>query len=105
MDEINQLGREIIEINRNNKWKVVVPEDWDHEYKIPAITALIMSEVSEALEAFRKNDIANFREELADIIIRTLDCAAGFGFDMDAAIRKKLEVNKKRGERHGGKRI
>ncbi len=102
---LHELGLEILEINKANGWKVVQPADWSNDYKIPAITALIHSEVSEALEAFRENDQENFAEELADIIIRTLDCAAGLEVDLDRAVAEKLAKNRLRGFRHGGKRV
>lgn len=102
---LNALGKVIIEINTANGWNVLKPEEWDHEYKIPAILALVTSETSEALEAFRKNDKGNFAEECADQIIRLLDLTAGLGIDIDKEIHKKLEKNKGRGFRHGGKRV
>lgn len=103
---LNELGKEIIEINTANDWKVTKPSDWsENEYKIPAILALIHSEASEALEGFRHDDKANFAEELADILIRVLDCASGLEIDMDATVRSKLEKNRQRGWRHGGKRV
>ncbi|MDH4263938.1 MAG: hypothetical protein OEV78_12940 [Spirochaetia bacterium] len=106
MSNLNDLGKEIISINKENGWNVVQPHDWHlSEHKIPAILALITSETSEALEAFRKNDIENFSEECADQIIRVLDLTAGLGIDIDKAVRSKLEKNKQRGYRHGGKRV
>ena len=102
---MNELAKEINEINTNNGWNVLQPSQWDDTYKIPAILALIHSEVSEALEAFRKGDRANFDEELADVIIRVLDCSGGLGIDIDAVVRAKLEKNKTRGWRHGGKKV
>jgi NTP pyrophosphatase (non-canonical NTP hydrolase) len=103
---LNILVQEIIEINRANEWKVVKPEEWEtNDYKIPALLALMHSEVSEALEAFRHNDKENFAEELADILIRVLDCAGGLQIDIGSEVKKKLEKNKTRGVRHGGKRI
>lgn len=100
---INNLAMEIREINRANGWNVTVLTDWDGPYKVPAILALIHSEVSEALEAFRIRDRENFAEELADIIIRVLDCAPGFGIDIEQELQKKLDKNRQRGFRHGGK--
>lgn len=97
------LSDEIVEINTANGWNVTKLSDWDDQYKVPAVLALVVSEVSEALEAFRKRDKDNFAEELADTIIRVLDLAKGMGLDMDDAVRSKLEVNRKRGYRHGGK--
>lgn len=102
---LNELGQEIVKINTANGWSVTTPESWGEQYKIPAVLALVTSEVSEALEAFRHNDLGNFAEECADTIIRVLDLAAGLGLDMDRAVREKLEKNKTRGHRHGGKRV
>lgn len=102
---LNTLAKEITEINRANGWKVAKPADWENDYKIPAILALITSETSEALEAFRENDKANFAEECADQIIRVLDLTGGLGIDIDTEVRKKLEKNRGRAYRHGGKRV
>lgn len=103
---LNRLGAEIVVINEANGWDVAQPGDWHRtEYKIPAKLALITSEVSEALEAYRKEDSANFAEELADTLIRVLDLASGLGIDLDSAVTAKLEKNKQRGYRHGGKRV
>lgn len=74
-------------------------------YRIPAILALIHTEVSEATEAFRADDKANFAEECADILIRVLDLTTGLGIDIETVINAKLEKNKQRGFKHGGKRI
>lgn len=102
---LNKLATEIIEINTANGWNCTKPEQWEDTYKVPAILALIHTEVSEAVEAFRHNDKENFIEELADVIIRVLDCSGGLEMDIDSAIRAKLEKNKTRGFRHGGKRV
>mgnify|MGYP000663212752 CR=1 FL=1 len=102
---LNELGKEIIEINRANGWEVLKPEEWDDTYKVPAMLALITSETSEALEGFRNRDYENFKEECADQIIRILDMTTGLGIDIDTEIRNKLEKNKKRGFKHGNKKM
>lgn len=86
------LGVEIVKINTANGWNVLEPDQWGDTYKVPAVLALIHSEVSEALEGFRHDDKANFEEELADILIRVLDCGHGLGLNLDAAVRAKLNI-------------
>lgn len=77
---------------------------------IPEKLALIHSEVSEALEKYRDNpgvkitDIDGFSEELADIIIRTMDLAEAYGFDINEEIIAKHVKNLGREHMHGGKR-
>ena len=105
MSDLNRLAEEIRHINQNNGWNITTLGDWEDTYKVPTILALIHSEVSEALEAFRHNDHENFGEELADILIRVLDCAPGLGIDIDREVQQKLAKNRTRGFRHGGKRV
>lgn len=112
-----RIGKEVVEINIANGWDVVTPEifakaiDSTHPEhtasvrRLATVLCLIHSEVSEALEATRKCDAANFAEELADVLIRVLDCAFGLGIDLDAEVAAKLETNRGRGLRHGGKAI
>jgi NTP pyrophosphatase (non-canonical NTP hydrolase) len=102
---INELTKIVNLINRNNGWKVITKDEFQDPYKIPAILALIHSEVSKALESFRKDDFANFKEELADVIIRCLDCAGGLGIDIEDEIHSKLKKNSTRGHRHGNKKV
>jgi NTP pyrophosphatase (non-canonical NTP hydrolase) len=103
--DLLSLGREIVAINKANGWDCAKPEEWEDAYKVPALLALITSEVSEALEGFRRDDQENFIEEMADVVIRVLDCTTGLGMDIQAAITAKLEKNRKRGYRHGGKKV
>ena len=75
------------------------PED------IPEKLCLIHSEVSEAMEAVRKEpvDYNNFVEELADIVIRVFDLAEAFKLDILEAIYIKHLINEKRPYKHGKK--
>ncbi len=62
--------------------------------------ALIHSEVCEAYEAYRHNNMndadGSFAEELGDIIQRVLHLGGIFKIDIEAAILQKLETNKDR---------
>jgi len=69
---------------------------------------MIVSEVSEAMEAVRKEmDPEQISDEFADIIIRTLDLYAGMaeaGYvtkSLDYAIKQKMERNTHRPKKHG----
>jgi NTP pyrophosphatase (non-canonical NTP hydrolase) len=61
---------------------------------------LIVSEIAEAQDGLRHGDIANFKEELADIVIRTCDLAGGLGIDLEEEIKKKMEINRSRPYKH-----
>lgn len=102
---LNELAREINEINRENGWGVLSPASWNDPHHIPSTLCLIHSEVSEALEGFRHDDRENVAEELADTLIRVLDAMGGLDVDIDTEVRRKLERNRQRGHKHGGKRI
>ena len=81
--------------------------------------ALMHSELSEALEAERKNlmdDKLPHRPgaevELADTVIRILDYCGGFNYDLGGALLEKLEFNRHREDhkienrlKDGGKKI
>ena len=46
-------------------------------------------------------DAEAYAEELADVIIASLPVAGKLGSDIDAAVRRKMEINKERTWKHG----
>ena len=111
---LNELAYEIHQIALEKGW-------WKtHQTRtFGDLIALIHSEASEALEEYRNGGLIDqiyglnkgdrkpegIPIELADIIIRVLDMCGQYGIDMEEAVRIKLEYNRTRSERHGGKVI
>ena len=91
------------------------------------LVALLHSEVSEMLEAFRDwgiNDATNLKclvchgdgvphvckpegvgSEMADVLIRLLDMSARYGVNLAAEYDRKMAYNRTRPYRHGGKAL
>ena len=81
--------------------------------------ALTHSELSEALEDFRKGHAPNevwyegadgkkpcgIPSEMADVVIRVIGACRKHGIDLQAAVEEKLAFNATRPFRHGGKKI
>ena len=84
---------------------------WEGEYthdKIGNKLALVHSEVTEVLEAIRKNQGSEkVVEEMADVIIRLLDVYAAMRNEeavlhsLDEVLYKKININKERQRLHG----
>lgn len=103
---LRELLRKTRSINDyvDEAYEIACSKGWhDNTVEISTSLALIHSEVSEALEADRGGNTENFKEELADICIRVFDLCGSLDIDLEAAIRKKMEANKLRPYKHGGK--
>lgn len=100
--DLNSLAFNIREINKASGFGVDPPKTHQHMIQL----MLIVTEVAEAAEAYRKCEGDDrIKEELADIIIRALDMAAYWGYDIDKAVKDKMEKNKSRPYRHGGRLV
>lgn len=115
---LDRIGRDAWDIADESGWHDTlrwrVPacdaEDARHAFGIERLMtnlALIHSEVSEAVEALRKHP-EEFGEELADIVIRTLELAHMAGVHMGTTVMSKMVKNRSRLDvpaRSGGKAI
>ncbi len=104
---ITYLCRECHRISRDRGW-------YDEgERNFGELIALVHSELSEALEAYRDGDppdkhlphLSSVQVELADTLIRVFDLAEYLDIDLEMAVIDKMEFNKTREYRHGGKRF
>lgn len=112
-EAVNTLANDIGEISEaKGFWD---PDEVGDIGIIPLKLALIHSEATEALDVHRKwyddsDEDANhqmsdmqaddFFEEVADIIIRSLDLAGYYGVDIGNIIIAKVEKNRERPYRH-----
>ena len=108
----------IYALNKRVGWWDDAPTVGEKHRKVPEKIALCHSELSEALEAHRKDLMDDklpnrfgIEVELADCIIRILDLAQALGLDVAAAIIDKVHYNAEREDhkrenraKQGGKR-
>ena len=105
---------QVREVNEANGW-------FESDRTVGDDVALLHSEVSEMLEAYRDGGLRDqtapaaspdgtgipkpegFGSEAADVLIRLLDTCERRGVDLAYEFRRKLAFNKTRGKRHGGK--
>lgn len=105
---IAKMTAEVREVNTANGW-------FDSERSVGEGLALLHSEVSEWLEAFRSWKLEDATKgvpdakpegvgsEAADVLIRLLDECERQGIDLAFEYRRKITHNRTRGYRHGGR--
>lgn len=99
------------EIHRN-----AVKHGWYEDKKsLAEVLVLVTTEIAEAFEEYRNGHeetevyfkdgkMEGIPVELADIIIRVLDYCGYLAIDIDMLVKQKMEYNKTRPYKHGGKR-
>lgn len=108
-NDLNDFAEEVHALAMEKGW-------WDPAPSFPEIVAMCHSELSEALEAWRKggdwfgvdylgDKPEGVAVEMADCVLRILDWAGREGIDLDEILKLKHEYNKTRPYRHGGKRL
>jgi NTP pyrophosphatase (non-canonical NTP hydrolase) len=108
MKSLHAMAVEVRELNTDKGW-------WPNDNSFGDYVALLHSEVSEALEAFRTWRLAptaimggkleGVGCELADVLIRLVDMANAYGIDLEAEYNRKMAYNRTRAYRHGGKAL
>ena len=115
MKTIKELVAEVHQIARDHGW-------WDGDPRsFGELIVLCHAELSEAIEEYRSghapsetyytkdkqgNDkMEGIPSELADVVIRVMDMCGYYGIDLEAAILEKIQYNKSRPYKHGGKKI
>ena len=94
--ELERLQQEAHRIAREHGF-------WEGLRNVGELIALMHSELSEALEAYRANDHTNLGEEMADVVIRVADFCEAYQISLADAVQKKMKQNESRPYRHGGK--
>lgn len=107
---LNRIADALHQISVDNGW-------YETEPSISDFCANVHAEVSELFEAHRNGTLheqcdketprllTRFAEEACDVITRVLCFSAFHGIDISDAVAMKADVNRKRGWRHGGKRV
>lgn len=107
VDELNVEIEEKSDITRyvEESYETAKSKGWYEDASISTKLALIHAEVSEALEADRSGESKErVGEELADICIRVFSLSGYLDIDLHKAIRNKMDYNKTRPYKHGGKK-
>ena len=93
---LNELGKEIQKWREEKGFRT----EWSN---MPEKLMLVVTELSEAMEAYRDDNKQNFATEVSDCFIRLLDISSSLDIDIEDTIEKKMQINKTRPFKHGRK--
>ena len=106
--DISQLCKDAHQVALDGGW-------YDPPKSFGEMILMCHSELSEVVEDYRKHGFDDYYEnggkpcgvqiELADLLIRVADLCENYNFDIESAIRSKMEYNKTRSRRHGNKAL
>jgi NTP pyrophosphatase (non-canonical NTP hydrolase) len=100
---INELSTNIHESNVKAGWWTDLKTGLKKDRNVGELLCLVHSEISEAMEGHRKNQMDDklphrsmFEVELADAMIRIFDIAGAHNLDLGGAMAEKIAYNKNR---------
>lgn len=96
---IHELSRRVRAVSRASGFST--PESVSETQACLAKLMLVCTEVAEAAEAVRDADLGHLGEELADVVIRVMDLAAGLRIDLEWEVSNKIAANSLRPHMHG----
>lgn len=97
--ELKQLQKRILKVAEEHKFEIV--RSFDQRKLLLVKLMFLVTEISEAAEAVRKNDFDNFKEEIADAFIYILSLCESLKIDIMKEATQKTDINDEREPLHG----